>query len=388
MNVPRVLPLILLLALGICLGGNNLYVRAESDASDGNNIWVSPTGDDARSGKSSDQAVRSAKRILELAKPGTVFHFQPGRYPKMTFKGLRGLKSSPITLQPSEQSNDNEDGDRHTVIFTSGTLEHGTGLVFADCKYVVIRGFEVTNSLKGIGIQNSSHCVLENNWCHDFGTEAIHVGRGPVKNGSKKFDGPASHHVTVANNRVARTGQTTAQYGEGIYIGTGATSGDNTHDIIVEGNTLTDISAEAIEVKPGTYNVVVRDNDISNTHHKFNAAITVCVEGTTGRSGNYLIENNRIKGVRKIRYRVAGIAIGHGNAIVRGNEISDVDGGVGIQVYHRFQNANALEVEITGNTVWTSSPAQGIKLHQGNSGQTDSPLTAIVTMSDNKIETE
>ena len=380
--------LILLLAWGVfsfCSGNQILFAGTNSD---GRTIWVSPNGDDTRSGKSSDQAVKSPKRILELAKPGTVVRFQPGRYPKMTFTGLRGSKSSPITLQPSEQFKEGEGDDRFTVIFTSGQLDTGTGLTFADCQHVVVRGFEVTKSLKGIGVHYSSDLVLENNWCHDLGQEAIHVGRGPVKKGPKKFDGPASHHVKILNNRIERTGQKVAQYGEGIYIGTGATNGDDTHDITVQGNTLTDISAEAIELKPGTYNLVVRDNDISNTHHKFNAAITVCIEGTTGRSGNYLIENNRIKDVHKVLYRVAGIAIGHGDAIIRGNVISGVDGGVGIQVYHRFQNADALKIEISGNTVTTSAPKNGITLHKGNSGREDSPLKAIVTMKDNKIQDE
>ena len=388
MNVRSVPPLILLFAWGVfsfCSGNQVLHAGTNSDRK---TIWVSPTGDDARSGTSSDQAVKSPKRILELAKPGTVVRFQPGRYPKMTFDGLRGSKSSPITLQPSEQFKEGEGGDRYNVVFTSSQLGTGTGLTFAGCEHVIVGGFEVTKSLKGIGVHYSNHLIIENNWCHDLGQEAIHVGRGPVKKGPKKFDGPASHHVEILNNRIARTGQKIAQYGEGIYIGTGATSGDDTHDITVEGNTLTDISAEAIELKPGTYNLVVRDNDISNTHHKFNAAITVCIEGTTARSGNYLIENNRIKDVHKVLYRVAGIAIGHGNAVIRGNVISSVDGGVGIQVYRRFQNADALEIEISGNTVTTESPKNGITLHKGNSGRDDSPLKAIITMKDNKIQAE
>ena len=341
-------------------------------------VWLGPDGNDDRDGRSRETAVASGQRAVELAKPGDRVRLAEGTYGPLQFDRLRGTADAPIVIAPSDDAPDRPADEHHSVRLTSGRLNSGTGLLLTRCEHVVVRGLEITNSQKGTSLSSCQHCRIEDNFVHQLGQEAIHVGRGTTNSGDDQFVGPASHHVQVLRNRVAATGRVTAIYGEGIYIGTGAILGDDSHDILIEDNVLSDISAEAIELKPGTTRLTVRGNQISDTHHQYNAAITVCVEGTTGPSGEYLIENNTIRDVRKVRYSVAAIAIGHGNATIRGNRIADVDG-AGIQVYRRFQNPDALLVTIEGNTIErTAGPP--VQLHHGNCGQGDMLLKATVTV--------
>ncbi len=315
--------------------------------------------------------------VVDDASPGDRIVFADGEYRPITVGGLHGTAEEPIVIEAANALK---------ASFSSGHRNRSTGVTLVDCHHVVVRGLVVRDTQKGIHVHACTHCVVEDCHVYDLGQEGLHVGRGETNTASAGFAGPASHHITLRNNRVERTGLVTAIYGEGIYIGTGAVLGDDSHDIVVEGNTLRDISAEAIELKPGTYNLVVRNNDIARTHHEYNGAITACVEGTPSRSGNYLIENNRIRDVRKVRYSVVGIAIGHGNAVIRCNVISNVDGGVGIQTLRRFQNPDAIRIEIVDNIIRTDGPGDPITLHQGNTGREDLPLRADVILTGNQTD--
>ena len=335
-------------------------------------IYVTAEPPEQATGATIDDAI-AITAALNRAQPGDELRLLPGRYAPVVVNELSGEQDRPIRIVGWRPHPDDA-----AVVIAGPTQQHGRGLTLIRCHHLVVEGLEITGSQKGVSIQSCSVCRVSKLNVHDLGQEAIHVGRGETNTSGDGFSGPASQDIVVSGNRIAGTGQVTAIYGEGIYIGTGAIAGDDTHDVLIENNELTDISAEAIELKPGTYNLTVRGNRITNTHHQYNAAITICVEGTTGRSGRYLIENNVIDGVHKVRYSVAGIAIGHGDAIIRNNEICNVDGGVGIQVYHRFQNPAACRVVLSGNDIQTNGPGDAITLHHGNCGREDTDLLADV----------
>lgn len=72
-----------------------------------------------------------------------------------------------------------------------------------------------------------------------------------------------SGHILISDNSVSETGLTNPRFGEGIYIGIGSVERiymDESHDITVSGNRIFSVGAEAIDVKPGTRDVVVEDN--------------------------------------------------------------------------------------------------------------------------------
>ena len=168
------------------------------------------------------------------------------------------------------------------------------------------------------------------------------------------FLGVAAQSCDVIGNTIRDTGNVTAGYGEGIYIGTGAFDGDDTHDVFIGYNQLDSIRAEGIELKPFAYNLVVRGNLITNSSHAYNAAITVAVEPRDFQDGNYLIEDNRIYNYQSTQYSVAGIDIGHGNAVIRNNVIWVIDTGHGIRTYTSFVSLGSRDVTINNNTVLDS----------------------------------
>lgn len=166
-----------------------------------------------------------------------------------------------------------------------------------------------------------------------------------------------------------------SRYGEGIYVGTGGFPGDDTHDVYVAYNRLDAVRAEAIELKPFGHDHVVRGNLVTSGSHEFHAAITVAVQAKRDSvpNGHYLIEDNRIYDYASTGSSVAGITVGHGDAIVRNNVIWAIDGGRGIRTTTTFANPSAREVVIEHNTIWTSGGAPSIALDDGHerTGVTD-----------------
>lgn len=369
-------PFIAALSAGLWLGASSHRAGAAEPAVNATILHVSPTGNDAHSGESPTQALKTPAAAVARATAGTIVRFDAGSYPPLKISGKTGTAEKPIVFEA-------EPGKERQALFTSGKLEGGTAVQVELSSHVHVRNLCLTNSQKGICFDSVSHGSMQNNLVQNLGQEALHVGRLHTFDGSKKFLGPPSEHVLVRGNQVSGTGKVKAVYGEGIYIGTGAFSGDDTHDIRIEDNTLTDIGAEGMEIKPGTYNIIIRRNAISNTHHEYNAAITVAVEGSQSPNGNYLIEDNLIWQIKKVRHSVSGIAIGHGNAVIRNNIIWAVEGGIGIRVYATFASPEALQVTITNNTVPTGPGGPKIALHNGTTGGSPSALKALVRAQNN-----
>ncbi len=88
------------------------------------------------------------------------------------------------------------------------------------------------------------------------GHSGIHVG------GHWASHAPSSWLV-VEDNVVDLTGQTAANYGEGIYLGYGGAEWvDTTGEVTVRGNDISHTGAEGIDIKPGTWNINVEANSI------------------------------------------------------------------------------------------------------------------------------
>ncbi|MBS0205386.1 MAG: right-handed parallel beta-helix repeat-containing protein [Planctomycetes bacterium] len=300
--------------------------------------------------------------------------FDAGTYPPLRIVDKKGTREKPIVFQSFP-------GKERAATFSSGRRSAGTGISVESCEYVEVRNLRVTESQKGIDCWSVSNCAVRGNLLEQLGQEAIHVGRKHTNDGTKQFTGPASHHVQVLGNKIQGTGKDKEQYGEGIYIGTGAFGGDDTHDVLIEGNILGDISAEGIELKPGTHDLVVRGNCIFNTHHRYNAAITVAVEGVSSGNGNYLIESNLVWDVKKLEHSVAGIGLGHGNAILRNNIVWSVQNGAGIRVYQTFKNPQAVRIVIEKNSVSGGMGAAALLLNDGGPRELQTSLKALVQVS-------
>lgn len=336
-------------------------------------IFVSPLGNDQNSGNSPEKALKSPQVAVQRAGPGAVVCFDAGTYPPLRIVDKKGTREKPIVFQSLP-------GKERQATFSSGRRSAGIGITVELCEYIELRNLRVTESQKGIDCQSVSNCVVSGNLTEQLGQEALHVGRKHTYDGTNQFTGPASHHVQLLGNKVDGTGKDKEQYGEGIYIGTGAFRGDDTHDVIMEGNILHDISAEGIELKPETHDLIVRGNCIFNTHHRYNAAITIAVEGVPSGNGNYLIESNLVWDVKKLEHSVAGIGLGHGNAVLRNNIVWSVQNGAGIRVYQTFKNPQALRVVIEKNTV-SGGGAAAVLVNDGGPRELQTSLNAQVQLS-------
>jgi len=187
--------------------------------------------------------------------------------------GVNGTASKPITLRGSRN-----------VVLDAGDINTGY-VLYLQSSYWIIKGFTITNGLKGLMIDGAQHSVIDGITVDHIGEEAIHL---------RKF----SSHNTIQNVTITNTGLKTPDYGEGIYIGSAknnwATYSNGNPDLcdsnLVSNNKIgPNISAECIDVKEGTTGTVIRGNT-------FDAA------GITGANsadswidvkGNYaLIENN------------------------------------------------------------------------------------------------
>lgn len=342
-------------------------------------LFVKPGGNDGLDGRTLADAVQTPGQVLALAGPGDVVCFDAGIYPALVVDSFIATASEPLVLRTLP-------GEAQAVTFTTGDVGTGTGILVELGAHIHLYDLRLADSGTGIGFFSSSYGRLEGLLLENLGHGGITIGRQRTADGSYQFLGPAAHDVDLIGNTIRTTGQVTAVAGVGITVGTGAFGGDDTHDVFIGYNRLEGISAEGIHLESYSYNQIVRGNLILNSSHSDNGAITVAVEPFYFQDGNYLIESNRIYDFQSTGDPVAGIAIGHGNAVVRHNIIWSIDGGRGIRTYTTFFNPAARGVEIRNNTVWNPGSALSILLADGDagSGVTDQP--ADHTLVDNATD--
>jgi len=149
-----------------------------------------------------------------------------------------------------------------TLIGTAGAIIDGDGtggrygLYMNGANYWNLVGFTVTNASKGIVTDHGTHNFLEDLHVTNVGQEAVH------------FRAFSSDNVII-NSHISATGRASEQFGEGVYIGSANGSNwaihtgglpDTSDRNIVIGNTFTDFTAEAIDVKEGTSSNYIANN--------------------------------------------------------------------------------------------------------------------------------
>ncbi len=187
--------------------------------------------------------------------------------------GVNGTAVKPIILR----------GSRNAIL-DAGDINTGY-VLHLQSNYWVIKGFSITNGLKGLMIDGSLHSTIDGLKVYSIGEEAIHL---------RKF----SSHNTIQNTDISFTGLKTPDYGEGIYIGSAknnwATYSNGNPDLcdsnlIVNNKIGPNVTAECIDVKEGTTGGIIRGNNFDAT------GITGANSGDSwiDVKGNYtLIENN------------------------------------------------------------------------------------------------
>lgn len=174
-------------------------------------------------------------------------------------------------------------GSRNAILDAGNT---STGYVLhALGSYWLLKGFSITNGLKGIMADGIRHTIIDSLRVFNIGEEAIHL---------RKF----SSHNTIQHCEVSETGLKTPDYGEAIYIGSAKNNWSSyTNGLpdrcdsnkILSNKIGPAITAECIDIKEGTTGGLVEGNNFDAT-------------GITGANsadswmdvkGNYyLIQNN------------------------------------------------------------------------------------------------
>ncbi|GAA4732671.1 chondroitinase-B domain-containing protein [Flavisolibacter ginsenosidimutans] len=215
------------------------------------------------------------KAALLDAKPGDDIVMAEGVYAgRFVIEATAaGTVAKPIVLR----------GSRNAVL-DAGSIQTGY-VLYLQGSYWNLKGFTITNGLKGLIMDGSQHSVIDDLKIFSIGEEALHL---------RKF----SSNNTVQNCEIMQTGLKTPDYGEGIYIGSAKnnwstyTNGDpdkcDSNKIL--SNTLgPSVAAECIDVKEGTTAGIIRGNnfDATGITGANSADSWIDVKGN-----GYLIENN------------------------------------------------------------------------------------------------
>lgn len=254
--------------------------------------------------------------------------------------GKNGTAAQPITLR----------GTRNAVLDAGST---NTGYVlYLQSSYWIIKGFSVTNGLKGIMVDGSRYSIIDGVKVYDIGEEAIHLRKYSSQN-------------IIRNCDISNTGLKTADYGEGIYIGSAknnwGTYTNGNPDLCDSNQVLNNhigpnVTAESIDVKEGTTGGIIRGNVFDAT------GITGANSGDSwiDVKGNYtLIENNTGTNpggtIFKDGYQVHCAVSGWGNY----NEFKNNNCTVNASGYGFNIQLSGSNGTTTGNKVYTSNTVTG-----------------------------
>jgi hypothetical protein len=192
------------------------------------------------------------RAALASATPGAVIRLADGEYqfkPRLV-ASASGTAEAPITLL----------GSRAAVLRTKNASgDYGLHITGDHWR---IEGITVAHATKGIVLDGSVGTVIDGVEVYDIGDEAVHFRT-------------CSSDGILRKSHIHDTGRNSAQYGEGVYVGSansnwdeyqctdpieGDEEGDNTERVLVEDNLFEDITAEGADLKEGTDSGIVRRN--------------------------------------------------------------------------------------------------------------------------------
>jgi len=254
--------------------------------------WVASTGGTTRTVTSSAQWATA----MAAAVPGDLVRVTSGFTADLDARGTRYGLTTGATMTTSPAGG--LPGVPIIVTCADGVYVTGTSqasnqpvLDLTNTTHVWGVGFNVTGGQFGIRTQNwggteanpayLAYCAVENcghngiqhqGW---FQTIAASGGTAPAGSGN---EWGFSQWFVCESNTVDGVGQTASNFGEGIYLGRGASPGwvSRALDCWIRGNVCSDWSADGIDVKPGTERAYIYDNDFHVGHAVSGAPLGIC----------------------------------------------------------------------------------------------------------------
>jgi hypothetical protein len=282
------------------------------------------------------------RAALASATPGTVIRLADGEYqfkPRLV-ASASGTADAPITLR----------GSRAAVLRTKNASGdyglHVTG------DHWRIEGITVAHATKGIVLDGSVGTVIDGVEVYDIGDEAVHFRT-------------CSSDGVLRNSHIHDTGRNSAQYGEGVYVGSansnwdkyqctdsteGVDEGDNTERVLVEDNLFEDITAEGADLKEGTDSGIVRRNVFRRTGLSGQNSADSAIDA---KGNGWVIEENVVSGTDATwdddgvaapsefadGYQAHSVYEGYGTGnVFRRNQVEGEIPGFGIGLYPEADN--------------------------------------------------
>ena len=259
-------------------------------------------------------------QALQAARPGDEIIIKAGSYSgNFSISVLAsGTATKPIVLRGEGK-----------VVLNGGTIVTGY-VLHLKANYWVIKNISITNGLKGLMCDGANYNLIDSIRVYNIGEEAVHF---------RKF----STHNILQHSNISNTGLKTADYGEGVYLGTAVSNwAKNTEgkedrsdsNNVINNHIGPNITAECIDVKEGSTGGLVSGNyfDATGINGANSGDSWMDVKGN-----GYLIENNKgfnLEGsILKDGFQVHCAANGWGNNNVFKNNQCEVNAeGYGINV--------------------------------------------------------
>jgi len=201
--------------------------------------------------------------------------------------------------------------------------------------WVVLRGIEFSGGSAGIRVSAATHLTIEGCEVHDTGDVAIRFN-----DTGARYDS-----IRIVRNHVHHTNGT----GEGMYLGCNSNACQFANGL-VEGNYVhhtnqaTVEQGDGIELKEGSFNTVIRDNVIHDTHYP-----CILTYSTVGNGAPNVIERNALWHCGDHGIQSAA------DAIIRNNVIlSAASDGIAMQPHQAGIPSNLV---VAHNTVFDSGGA-------------------------------
>jgi hypothetical protein len=245
-------------------------------------------------------------QALDHPQPGTVIHLAAAVYAGDFTASGRGSAALPITLCGPGGS-----------VLDGGDERHGSVLHLQGAAFWILDGFTVRNGQKGVMLDGTGNTVIRNLTVQHVGDEAIHL---------RAF----SSDNTLVGNTITGTGLFTPEFGEGIYVGTAQSNwckisacGPDTSDRnVIAGNTISDTTAESIDIKEGTTGGLVKQNTFDGSAIVQSAANAwVNVKGN-----NWTIDSNTGTNSPQDGFQTHEILHGWGTGNIFRNNTANVNG--------------------------------------------------------------
>ena len=327
---------VLALAVPACSGPTSQGSSAEDSPSDGSPSEASPSGGPSSEGSAPSGpvawpaglpasaavtcppvtvAVRTAEQLqaaLDAARPGDVIGLADGTYEGEFTAGAEGTAEAPIWVC----------GSTDAVLAGPGTDE-GLVLHLQGAAHWRLVGFTVREGKKGVMADGTTSSVLQDLTVTEIGDEAVHLRTGSTDN-------------VVRGLTISETGQRKERFGEGVYVGTAESNWCDLSDCepdrsdrnVITGNTITDTTAEAVDVKEGTTGGVVHDNTFDGSGMADDTDSWVDLKGN-----GWLVQGNRGTTSERSGFEVQEVVDGWGTDNVLDANTADVRGpGYGIDV--------------------------------------------------------